>query len=337
LIFAVPATTWPYARDAGRLQGRLAFCLGGEIVTTYSDVLLFIDGEWRKAADGASLPVVNPATGETLATVAKAGIADLDAALEAADKGFRKWRSTSAYDRMKLMRKAAEIVRERADDIAWTITSEQGKTLAEAKIEANFGGEIIDWFAEEGRRTYGRVIPARFSNVAQLAIKEPVGVVAGFSPWNFPINQAVRKISAALGAGCSIILKGPEETPGACAALVRAFADAGVPAGVVNLVFGVPAEISTYLIPHPIVRKVTFTGSTAVGKQLAALAGAHMKRVTISDRPQGHLHRLDGGRQATRRASRRPYEARHHGARRPRPGAHLRGRRYRACLENFVG
>ncbi len=250
-------------------------------MATYSDVLLFIGGEWRKAADGATLPILNPATGETLATVAKAGRADLDAALDAADKGFRKWRATSAYDRAKIMRKAADILRERADDIAFKMTSEQGKPQIEAKMETLAGGDIIDWFAEEARRTYGRIIPGRLANVTQLAIKEPVGVVAGFSPWNFPINQAVRKISAAVAAGCSIILKGPEETPAACAELVRAYADAGVPAGVVNLVFGVPAEISAYLIPHPVVRKITFTGSTAVGKQLASLAGLHMKRVTM--------------------------------------------------------
>jgi len=250
-------------------------------MATYEDVLLFIDGEWRKGAEGAALPVLNPATGETLATVAKAGRADLDAALEAAERGFRQWKATSAYERSKIMRKAAELLRERAEEIAWLMTSEQGKPLAEAKMETLAGGDVIDWFAEESRRTYGRIIPGRLPNVSQLAIKEPVGVVAGFSPWNFPINQSVRKISAALAAGCSIILKGPEETPAACAALVRAFADAGVPAGVVNLVFGVPAEISEYLIPHPVVRKITFTGSTAVGKKLAALAGAHMKRVTM--------------------------------------------------------
>ena len=141
--------------------------------------------------------------------------------------------------------------------------------------------DVIEWFAEEARRTYGRVIPARAEGVYQLVIKEPVGVVAAFTPWNFPINQAVRKISAGLAAGCAVILKGPEETPAACAELVRAYADAGVPAGVVQLVFGVPAEISEYLIPHPVVKKISFTGSTAVGKHLAALAGAHMKRVTM--------------------------------------------------------
>ena len=158
---------------------------------------------------------------------------------------------------------------------------EQGKPLAQAKLETLSGADVIDWFAEEGRRAYGRVVPARAEGVHQLVIKEPVGPVAAFTPWNFPINQAVRKISAALAAGCSIIIKGT----GGDAGLVRRadprFADAGVPKGVVNLVFGVPSEISEYLIPHPIIRKMSFTGSTAVGKHLAALAGQHMKRVTM--------------------------------------------------------
>ncbi|MBV9735450.1 MAG: NAD-dependent succinate-semialdehyde dehydrogenase, partial [Acidisphaera sp.] len=160
-------------------------------------------------------------------------------------------------------------------------TMEQGKPLPEAKLETAAAADVIEWFAEEARRTYGQEIPARAPGIYQLAIKEPVGPVAAFTPWNFPINQAVRKISLALAAGCSIIVKGPEETPASCAELVRAYADAGVPEGVVNLVFGVPADISEYLIPHPVIRKVSFTGSTAVGKHLAALAGRHMKRITM--------------------------------------------------------
>ena len=187
----------------------------------------------------------------------------------------------SAFDRSKVMRKAADILRERADNIARLLTMEQGKPLAEASGEVLAGADVIDWFAEEARRAYGRVIPARAEGVYQLVIKEPVGPVAAFTPWNFPINQVVRKLSAALAAGCSIIVKAPEETPASPAELIRAFADAGVPAGVINLVYGVPSEISEYLIPHPIIRKMSFTGSTAIGKQLAALAGAHMKRVTM--------------------------------------------------------
>jgi succinate-semialdehyde dehydrogenase/glutarate-semialdehyde dehydrogenase len=247
----------------------------------YPDVSLFIDGGWTKAVSGCTLPVVNPATGEPVGTVAHADRSDLDRALEAADKGFRAWRKVSAFDRSKIMRKAANLLRERADTIAPLMTMEQGKPLAEAKGETLAGADVIDWFAEEARRTYGRVIPARAEGVYQLVVKEPVGPVAAFTPWNFPINQVVRKLSAALAAGCSIIVKAPEETPASPAELIRCFADAGVPAGVVNLVYGVPSEISEYLIPHPVIRKVSFTGSTAVGKLLAALAGAHMKRVTM--------------------------------------------------------
>jgi len=247
----------------------------------YSDVLLFIDGEWTKAAGGRTIPVVNPATGEPIGTVAHADKSDLDRALEAADKGFRTWRKVSAFERSKVMRKAANLLRERVDAIAPLLTLEQGKPLGDSKGETLAGADVIDWFAEEARRAYGRVIPARAEGVYQLVVKEPVGPVAAFTPWNFPINQVVRKLSCALAAGCSIIVKAPEETPASPAELIRCFADAGVPAGVINLVYGIPAEISEYLIPHPIIRKMSFTGSTAIGKQLAAIAGAHMKRVTM--------------------------------------------------------
>ncbi|MDQ2804124.1 MAG: aldehyde dehydrogenase family protein, partial [Pseudomonadota bacterium] len=247
----------------------------------YHDVSLLIDGKWTPAAAGRTIDVMNPATGEPIGKVAHADRDDLDRALEAADKGFHAWRKISAYDRSKIMRKAANILRERADAVAQLMTLEQGKPLAEAKGETLAGADVIDWFAEEARRAYGRVIPARAEGVYQLVLKEPVGPVAAFTPWNFPINQVVRKLSAALAAGCSIIVKAPEETPASPAELIRAFVDAGVPAGTVNLVYGVPAEISEYLIPHPVIRKISFTGSTAIGKQLAALAGAHMKRATM--------------------------------------------------------
>jgi succinate-semialdehyde dehydrogenase/glutarate-semialdehyde dehydrogenase len=248
---------------------------------TYPKVQLLIDGKWCDAASGKTLPVVNPATGETIGAFAHAEKADLDRALEAAKKGFDVWRKTGAFARYQMMRKAADLLRARADAIAPLMTMEQGKPLAEAKMEVLAGADVIDWFAEEGRRAYGRIIPARAPGIYQLAIKEPVGPVAAFTPWNFPINQIVRKLSAAVTTGCSIIVKAPEETPASPAELLRCFHDAGAPAGVVGLVFGVPAEISEYLIPSPVIRKVTFTGSTAVGKQLAALAGKHMKRVTM--------------------------------------------------------
>lgn len=248
---------------------------------TYSNVLLHIDGKWRGGSSGKTIAVLDPATEETIGTVAHADKVDLDEALAAADRGFKQWRVVSPFDRAKVMQKAAALMRERADTIAVLMVQEQGKTLVEAKMETMASADIIEWFAEEGRRAYGRIIPARLPGVYQMAIKEPVGPVAAFTPWNFPINQVVRKLSAALASGCSIIVKAPEETPASPAELIRAFVDAGVPSGVINLVYGVPSEISQYLIPHPIIRKISFTGSTNVGKQLAALAGQHMKRVTM--------------------------------------------------------
>ncbi len=247
----------------------------------YPNVQLHIDGQWTGAASGRTLEVLNPATGEVNGLLAYAGTDDLDRALEATSRGFAAWRKVSAFDRSKVMRKAADLLRERADGIARLLTLEQGKPLAEARMETLFSADIIDWFAEEARRTYGRVIPARTEGVYQMSLREPVGPVAAFAPWNFPINQANRKTAIALAAGCSIIVKGPEETPASCAELVRCYVDAGLPPGVVQLVFGTPSEISGYLIPHPVIRKVSFTGSTPVGKQLAALAGLHMKRVTM--------------------------------------------------------
>ena len=247
----------------------------------YSDTYLFIDGAWCAGSGGRSLPVLNPATGEQIATVARAEIADLDRALAAADKGFKAWRKVSPFDRYKVMRRAADLIRERAEGIGRLMTMEQGKPLAEAKLELMAGADMIDWCAEEGRRSYGRVVPSRAEGVQQLVIKEPVGPVAAFTPWNFPVNQIVRKLSAAVATGCSIIIKAPEETPASPAQLIQAFIDAGVPAGVINLVYGVPAEISEYLIKSPIIRKITFTGSTPVGKHLASLAGTYMKRSTM--------------------------------------------------------
>lgn len=247
----------------------------------YPNVQLHIAGQWRGGEGGKTINVLNPASEEVVGTVAHASQRDLDAALEAAERGFAAWRKVSAYERSKTMRKAADLLRSRADAIARLMTLEQGKPVAEAKMEVMAAGDIIDWFAEESRRTYGQVIPARGPGIYQLAIKEPVGPVAAFTPWNFPINQVVRKLSAALAAGCSIIVKAPEETPASPAELIKCFLEAGVPGDVIGLVYGVPSEISSYLIAHPTIRKVTFTGSTPVGKMLSAMAGQHMKRVTM--------------------------------------------------------
>jgi succinate-semialdehyde dehydrogenase / glutarate-semialdehyde dehydrogenase len=249
---------------------------------TYPNTQLFINGQWQDAADGRSLAVFNPASGKEIGRVAQAGKADLDRALEAARKGFEVWRDMPAADRAKIMRKAASLIRERANEIAPLLTQEQGKPLAEAKGETLAAGDLIDWFADEGQRVYGRLVPSRGKpELRQMVVKDPVGPVAAFTPWNFPINQVVRKVGPALAAGCSMLVKAAEETPAGPAAFIKAFADAGIPPGVLQLVYGNPAEISGYLIPHPVIRKVTFTGSTPVGKQLAALAGQHMKRVTM--------------------------------------------------------
>ena len=250
-------------------------------MSSYPDTLLLIDNEWREAKGNKRIDVVNPATGAKIGQVANASREDLDDALAATQRGFETWRDMSAHERCSIMRKASVIVRERADDIARLLTQEQGKPLGEARIEVMAGAEIIDWFANEALRVYGRIVPARNTAAHQMVLKEPVGPVAAFTPWNFPVNQIVRKLGAALASGCSFLVKAPEETPASPAALLNCFVDAGIPKGVIGLVFGSPAEISSYLIPHPIIRKVTFTGSTPVGKQLAALAGQHMKRVTM--------------------------------------------------------
>ena len=247
----------------------------------YTDLQLFIDGTWHKLDGRKSEDVLNPATGKALAVLPHASAADLDAALAAAAKGLAIWRNTSAYDRAKVMRKAADLIRERYDAVSKIMVLEQGKVYPEARAEVLTSADIIEWFAEEGRRAYGRIVPGRQKGVRQLVVQEPVGVVAAFTPWNFPALTPARKIGAALAAGCSIIIKASEETPGTCVELVRCFADAGLPAGVLNLVFGVPANVSEHLLGSSIVKKISFTGSIPVGKHLAGLAAKGMKRATM--------------------------------------------------------
>ncbi|QGZ65578.1 NAD-dependent succinate-semialdehyde dehydrogenase [Paraburkholderia acidisoli] len=251
------------------------------IVAEYPAVRLLIAGEWRAAADAGTLDVLNPASAEVVGQVARATSDDVEDAANAAADGFRVWRAMSAVKRALIMRAAAKLLRERSTQIAQLMTLEQGKPLAESRGEILAAADIVDWFAEEGSRIYGRIVPSRSAKAQQLVLREPVGPVAAFAPWNFPVNQVVRKLAAALAAGCSIVVKAPEETPASPAALIETFVDAGVPAGVIGLLYGDPARISRQLIAHPVIRKVTFTGSTAVGKQLAALAGGHMKRVTM--------------------------------------------------------
>ena len=247
----------------------------------YTDLALYIDGEWKNGGGRKGEDVINPATGKALAHLPHAAKSDLDHALAAAQKGLATWRATSAYDRAKVLRKAAALVRERAENIARIMTQEQGKVLAESRAEVLVTADIIEWFAEEGRRSYGRIVPGRQKGVRQLVVQEPVGVVAAFTPWNFPALTPARKIGAALAAGCAIIIKASEETPGSCVELVRCFVEAGVPPGVLNLVFGVPAEVSEHLLASDVVRKISFTGSVPVGKHLAGLAAKGMKRAIM--------------------------------------------------------
>src|SRR3954469_5951896 len=247
----------------------------------YTDLALYIDGKWVNGGGRKGEDVLNPATGKPLAHLPHAGKSDLDQALEAAKRGFALWRATSAYDRAKVMHKASDLIRERHDAISKILVQEQGKVYLEARAEVVTSADIIDWYAEEGRRSYGRIVPGRAKGTRQLVVQEPVGIVAAFTPWNFPVLTPARKIGGALAAGCSLILKASEETPGACVELVRCFADAGVPAGVLNLVFGVPSEVSEHLLAKDAVRKISFTGSIPVGKHLAALAAKGMKRTTM--------------------------------------------------------
>ena len=246
----------------------------------YEKLALYIDGAFIETEGRKTEPVVNPASGEVIGQLPHASREDLDRALAAAQRAFTTWSKTSPVERSGILRKVAELARERSKDIGRNITLDQGKPLGESVGEVMACAEHAEWHAEECRRIYGRVIPPRRADVRQFVLREPVGVCAAFTPWNFPFNQAIRKMVAALGSGCTLILKGPESSPSAVVALARLFHDAGLPAGCLNIVWGVPAEISAYLIASPIVRKVSFTGSIAVGKQLAAMAGAHMKRGT---------------------------------------------------------
>ena len=247
----------------------------------YEDLCLYIDGEFVKGGGRKEQDVVNPATGQPIAKLPHASREDLDRALAAAARAFETWKKSSPIDRARILRKVGDLSRERAKDIGRNITLDMGKPLAEAIGEVTACAEHCDWHAEECRRIYGRVIPPRLPNVRQMVLREPVGVCAAFTPWNFPYNQAIRKVAAAVGAGCTIVIKGPEDSPSAVVAIARMFHEAGLPPGVLNVVWGVPGEVSEYLIKSPIVRKISFTGSVPVGKQLAAMAGAHMKRVTM--------------------------------------------------------
>ena len=248
----------------------------------YAELKLFIAGEWVSRRARKTQPVVNPATGETLGELPHASAEDLDRALDAAQQSFPKWRAMAAA------RARQDPAQGRATSCASARSTsraspriEEGKTLAETRMEVGLAADIFDWYAEEGRRAYGRVLPQRAPGVRMTVVKEPVGPVAAFAPWNFPIGNPARKIGAALGAGCTCILKPAEETPGSALEVARALVDAGLPKGVLSVVFGVPAFVSTHLISSPIIRAIRFTGSVPVGKQLMKLAADGMKRTTM--------------------------------------------------------
>jgi len=242
---------------------------------------LLIAGKWCSGSEGIQEAVINPATQEVIAQVPHASAADLDRALEASADGFKVWKKTPANQRQKIMLETASLMEERIDTMSRILTMEMGKPLFESKIELQFAIEVLRWYAEEGKRAYGRLIPSRNPGVRQMVIKEPVGPTCAFVAWNFPANNAMRKIGAALGAGCSILIKPSEETPGTAVAIARCFQDAGLPAGVLNVVFGVPDEVSRHVLASWIPRKLSFTGSIPVGKHLQKLSADTLKRCTM--------------------------------------------------------
>ena len=248
--------------------------------TDYRAPSLLLGGEWRVGRHTERLAVRNPATGEQLDELALANADDLQLALQTTQKAFEHWRQVPAHERCTRLERGVARLRDNVERIATLLTLEQGKTLAEARAECAMAADLIKWYAEEARRIYGRVIPARLPNSRMDVLKLPVGPVAAFSPWNFPLVLSARKIGGALAAGCSIIVKAAEETPASVAAMVDCL-NQELPAGVLQLVYGVPSEVSQALIASPIVRKVTFTGSVPVGRHLAELSARHLKRITL--------------------------------------------------------
>jgi succinate-semialdehyde dehydrogenase/glutarate-semialdehyde dehydrogenase len=241
----------------------------------------YVNGQWIDADSGATLAVTNPATGETVASIAKCGTAETRRAIEAANVALVSWRQKTAKERAAILRRWYNLMMDAQDDLAQILTAEQGKPLAEAKGEIAYGASYIEWFAEEGKRIYGDTIPGAGNDKRVLVIKQPVGVVACITPWNFPNAMLTRKIAPALAAGCTVVCKPANETPLSALAIVELAERAGVPAGVINIVAGVTREIGAELTSNPIVRKLTFTGSTDVGKLLIEQCAATVKRTSM--------------------------------------------------------
>ncbi len=246
---------------------------------TYPSIGLFIDGQWIHDREPWT-HVINPSNEARLAPVPRASDADLQRALKAAERGFITWRDTPAQERVRIIRKAVDLLRERTDAIARVLTLENGKHLADARAEIERSGNFFEWDMAQSLRSFGLLVPGE-AGMQKFILRQPIGPVLAVTPWNVPMSAAARKTSAALAAGCSVILKAAEETPGTACELVRCFEDAGLPAGVLNLVFGDPAHITSTLIASPVIRLVTFTGSIPVGKNLAQLAAQAMKPVIM--------------------------------------------------------
>lgn len=244
------------------------------------ELALYIDGEWRSGEGRDVHTVVDPTNGEPIGEVPLATTADLDDALAAAAKAWPTWRDMTPDARGAILRKAAELLRERGEEIGRLLVLEQGKPLAQAMGEVAGAAQLLEWYAEEGKRAYGRVL-VRPAGERSLVVPQPVGPVAAFSPWNFPLYLMAKKIAPALAAGCPVISKPPEETPACVGALMRCLADAGIPDGVMQMVHGVPDTVSRQLLASPVIRKVSFTGSVAVGKHLMKLAADDLKVVTM--------------------------------------------------------
>ncbi len=243
---------------------------------------LFVNGEWTAAATGRTFPVTDPATGETLAHVADAGRDDARRAIEAAHRAFPSWSRTPAVARGRILRHVAALMRERKEKLARQLTREMGKPLTEARGEIDYAASFLDWFAGEGERAYGDIIPNSVPGKRHLVLKQPVGVVAAITPWNFPAAMVTRKVAPALAAGCTVVLKPAEQTPLTAVALMELFAEAGLPPGVINLVTTAdPRPVGEELLHDPLVRKITFTGSTEVGKYLMREAAGQVKRVSL--------------------------------------------------------
>src|SRR5262245_7756958 len=248
-------------------------------VKTYQ---LYINGEWKEASGGKTFEVRNPATDELLAEVADGGAAEAESAVKAAHAAFPAWSKRPADERAELLHKAFDILKSRIEEHARILTLENGKPLAESKGEATIGAAFVRWNAEEARRTYGEVVPSPTTAKRVLTYRQPVGVVAAITPWNFPYSMITRKIAPALAAGCTVVLRPSSATPLVALEIIRAFEEAGLPAGVVNIVTSKSArEVSKVLAESDLVRKITFTGSTEVGKELMAAAAGTVKKVSL--------------------------------------------------------